>query len=132
MQFAEENRDSTVVILAGYAEEMERFFSEVNPGMKSRFANVIDFPDYTPDELVEITCLNCGKFYVSDAARVRMREIFEEVSKEKGFGNGRYARNLASKALGNKDARLHARIAAGETPAKEDLMTVEPEDVEPV
>jgi len=132
MQFAEENRDTTVVILAGYAEEMDRFFDEVNPGMRSRFANIIDFPDYTPDELVAIACLNCGDFMVSDTAKERMREVFEQASKEKGFGNGRYARNLAAKALGNKDRRLHGRVAAGDMPTKEELMTVEPEDVEPV
>ena len=53
LQVMENNRDDLVVILAGYADRMDRFF-ESNPGFRSRIAHHIDFPDYTPDELFRI------------------------------------------------------------------------------
>src|SRR4029450_2048420 len=54
LQVMENQRDDLVVILAGYADRMDTFFKS-NPGMSSRIAHHIDFPDYTPDELLAIT-----------------------------------------------------------------------------
>ncbi len=60
LQVMENNRDDLVVILAGYADRMDRFFSS-NPGFRSRIAHHIDFPDYGDEELLTIAAVHAGE-----------------------------------------------------------------------
>lgn len=129
VKLMDDNRDRVVVILAGYTNVMERFLS-TNPGLKSRFPNVIEFADYTADELVEI----CSSFYANGGyittqeARAKMRAVFESARNEPGFGNGRYARNLFERSLNNQAMRL----SSDSTLTREELTTIEASDIEEV
>ena len=75
LQFMEANREDLVVILAGYADRMDVFFRS-NPGMASRVAHHIDFPDFTLDELIQIAALMLDReqYRLSPAAEAAFRE----------------------------------------------------------
>lgn len=107
----EDNRDDLIVILAGYSKEMEEFL-ETNSGLKSRFPNIIDFPDYTAEELLEIGRLTAkSKGYVIDeAARKPLLDYFELVqsTRARDAGNGRLVRNKIEEAILNQSRRLVA------------------------
>ncbi|MFD0665327.1 AAA family ATPase [Thermocatellispora tengchongensis] len=127
---AEDDRDRLVIVLAGYAGEMDRFLA-TNPGLASRFNQRVAFPSYTPDELAQIAELlaeRAGDRF-DDAARQDLLEVFSVVCAERlidGLGNGRFARNLFERAAMRRDVRL----AAGPTPATAaDLTTITSEDV---
>lgn len=125
----DDNRDNLVVILAGYSDDMDKFL-EVNPGLKSRFANIIEFKDYTSEELLVIAdklFKNKG-YIITKEARDKMKAIFDEVQGTSDFGNGRYVRNLFEKAVRNQAVRLE-KI---DNLTKEDLMTIEKSDVSKV
>ncbi|MDS0526065.1 AAA family ATPase [Clostridium sp. SHJSY1] len=125
----DDNRENLVVILAGYSEDMDKFL-DVNPGLKSRFANIIEFKDYSAEELVkiaDITFKNKG-YAVSNKARGKMKLIFEEALKIDDFGNGRYVRNLFEKAVRNQAVRLEKV----ENLTKEDLIMIEADDISKV
>lgn len=100
VQEMENRRNSTVVVFAGYPEEMEDFFQR-NPGLKSRVPYMIRFDDYGPEELLAITRQEAEKrgFGLSEDAEGRIREICSSFMKDKGFGNGRFCRNLVENAL---------------------------------
>ena len=74
----EDYRDNLVVILAGYSDEMAEFL-KTNPGLKSRFPNVIDFEDYTPDEMYEIAKITAKSkgYRISEECRTPMLDVFE-------------------------------------------------------
>lgn len=105
----EDHRDSLVVIVAGYEEEMQRFI-ESNPGFKSRFNKYISFDDYRPDELIEIfiTIVNKNKYIASgeliELLRIKFLELYN--SRTKSFGNGRVVRNVFEKIIENQSNRL--------------------------
>lgn len=124
----ENQREDTVVIFAGYPDEMKEFI-ERNPGMKSRIANYVDFADYTVDELIDITKLVIKEFglKITDEAVSRLAPIFERARLTKGYGNGRYARKAAELARGN----LQCRVAdmGLESISMDDLTTILPEDI---
>ncbi|MDX9887516.1 MAG: CbbX protein, partial [Thauera sp.] len=103
----ENQRDDLVVILAGYAERMERFF-ESNPGMKSRIAHHVDFPDYSNDELGEIAQrMLAGWNYRFDAAA---RRTFDEYivlrRRHPHFANARSVRNALDRMRLRQALRL--------------------------
>ena len=125
----DDNRDNLVVILAGYSNDMDKFL-DTNPGLKSRFANIIEFKDYSVGDLLTIADkLFESKGYVIDEdARIKMKNIFEEVYKVSDFGNGRYVRNIFEKAIRNQAVRLEKF----ENLAKEDLITIKACDVSKV
>lgn len=101
VQEMENRRQDTIVIFAGYPDQMEDFLAK-NPGLKSRVPLHIDFPDYTPDELTEIACHMIRQDYrlkVSPDAREKIRDICKAAVKTPDFGNGRFCRNLVEKAV---------------------------------
>ncbi|WP_164880534.1 AAA family ATPase [Clostridium manihotivorum] len=122
----DDNRENLLVILAGYSEDMDNFL-EVNPGLKSRFANIIEFKDYSVEDLLNIADIvfkNKG-YVVTEKARNKMKVIFEEASAIADFGNGRYVRNLFEKTVRNQAVRLENI----ENLTKEHLVTIEEADV---
>ena len=105
----EDHRDDLIVILAGYTKEMKDFL-EANSGLKSRFANIIEFSDYTGEELMLISkSIAKGKDYViaEDALRP-LQDYFTLVQSrnDPNSGNGRLARNLVEDAILNQSKRL--------------------------
>ncbi|WP_134730628.1 right-handed parallel beta-helix repeat-containing protein [Amycolatopsis nivea] len=107
MKIMEDQRDSLVVIVAGYSEQMEQFLQS-NPGLASRFTRTIEFPNYSVDELVTITTGLTRKHYyeMTDDALAALREYFERVPKNSTFGNGRVARKLFEAMVNNQASRL--------------------------
>ena len=105
----EDDRDRLVVILAGYTDEM-RTFIESNPGLRSRFTRVIDFPDYSAEELQVIFLRLAEKnqyTLTTNAMRALRAKLAEAVaSKDRTFGNGRFARNLFERAIERQATRL--------------------------
>ena len=107
VQEMENRREDTVVILAGYPEEMNGLL-EWNPGMKSRIAFHVSFDDYTEHELLDITKLLAKErgMLLNKDAEEKLLSIYAEARLEKGFGNGRFARNLLEKAKFNQANRF--------------------------
>ncbi|QRP46398.1 right-handed parallel beta-helix repeat-containing protein [Amycolatopsis sp. FDAARGOS 1241] len=107
MKIMEDQRDSLVVIVAGYSEQMEQFLQS-NPGLASRFTRTIEFPNYSVDELVTITTGLTRKHYyeLTDDAIGALRAYFERVPKDSTFGNGRVARKLFEAMVNNQASRL--------------------------
>ena len=107
----EDHRDDLVVILAGYTKEMQLFLS-ANSGLASRFPNQIEFPDYTGEELYQITLLQAkGKGYALDeGCRAPLTAWYARKQAEDAAtnGNGRMARNALEKAILNQSRRLIA------------------------
>ena len=107
VQEMENRREDTIVILAGYPEEMNGLL-EWNPGMKSRIAFHVSFDDYTENELLDITKLLAKErgMLLDKDAEEKLLSIYAEARLDKGFGNGRFARNLLEKAKLNQANRF--------------------------
>lgn len=101
----EDKRDNLVVVLAGYAKEMEEFLT-ANSGLRSRFSNIIEFKDYTGDELYQIACnIAKGKDYVIDeSCKEALMKYLTKRNILEG-GNGRLARNVVEKAMIHQSMR---------------------------
>lgn len=104
LKFMEDNRGDIVVIVAGYPKEMQGFL-DANPGLRSRFDVVIDFPDYATDELGQIFDLYLEQYELTLTvdARKKMITYVNSLPRGRGFGNGRAMRNLF-----NEVVRRHA------------------------
>lgn len=123
----EDHRDDLVVILAGYSFEMEEFLT-ANSGLRSRFPNIIEFPDYTAQELLDITkSIVKGKGYRLDPACDKLLLDYYQKMQEQGDprtnGNGRMARNKVEEAVLNCSRR---NVKAPED--QRDLELLLPED----
>jgi probable Rubsico expression protein CbbX len=128
LQVMETQRDDLVVILAGYADRMERFFTS-NPGFRSRIAHHIDFPDYEEMELASIAdlMLEQHNYRLSDEARAALTRYITLRKQQPLFSNARSIRNAldrarlrqANRLVGDLDRDLTAR----------DLMTIEAADI---
>ncbi|MBU2581463.1 MAG: CbbX protein [Alphaproteobacteria bacterium] len=107
LQVMENNRDDLVVILAGYADRMDKFFSS-NPGFRSRIAHHIDFPDYTDDELFTISegMLGEQNYKFTPDAEAAMREYIEHRRAQSHFANARSMRNALDRARLRQANRL--------------------------
>ena len=124
----EDHRDELVVIVAGYDGPMENFIHS-NPGLESRFNKYIRFPDYNGPELMAMFRLQCEKngYSLPPETEKAAGELFERLYEERdeNFGNGRTVRNLFEDAV----SRQADRIAALESPGREELMALLPEDL---
>jgi predicted AAA+ superfamily ATPase len=121
----EDGRDKLVVIVAGYTHPMVVFMAQ-NPGLSSRFKTVIEFDDYTDDELVHILTklASAADYDISREAEMTFRGILAGTARTQAFGNGRFARNLLEEAIGR-----HAwRLQDVEDPTREQLRELKAED----
>ncbi|MBT9596937.1 MAG: CbbX protein, partial [Vitreoscilla sp.] len=128
LQVMENQRDDLVVILAGYKDRMDTFFQS-NPGMSSRIAHHLDFPDYAVDELVQIAqrMLDGQHYRLADGADEVLRRYVERRIAQPHFANARSVRNALDRARLRQASRLFAdrdRVL-GEA----DLTTITPADL---
>ena len=125
----EDHRDDLIVIVAGYTGPMERFLSS-NPGLASRFNKYFYFPDYTGEQLMAIFRIQCKKngYVLTPEAEEAAIALFNELYEERGenFGNGRDVRNCFEDMV----VRQANRLAAMDSPSKEDLQAGLPEDLQ--
>ncbi|MFI9274614.1 right-handed parallel beta-helix repeat-containing protein [Kitasatospora sp. NPDC052896] len=107
MKLMEDHRDEIVVIVAGYSAQMDQFLAS-NPGMASRFARTVEFPNYSPAELVTIVQGLCDKhYYEPDGdALAALHRYFDDVPKSATFGNGRVARQVFEEMINHQASRL--------------------------
>ena len=128
---AEDNRESLIIILAGYEKQMESFLAS-NPGLASRFATRLKFPSYSPAEmmaLAESALDRRGEVLDPDARPVMWRTL-EEVGRRRiadDLGNGRFVRSLLEKAGQARDVRVMTGAAE---PAPQDLVTIRGGDLD--
>jgi probable Rubsico expression protein CbbX len=127
LQVMEGQREDLTVILAGYKDRMDTFFQS-NPGMSSRIAHHIDFPDYSLDELAGIGDLMMAEagYRLSGPAAATFRDYLERRLGQPRFANARSVRNALERARLRHASRLLAQPPAALT--KDDLMRLEPED----
>ena len=128
LQVMENQRDDLVVILAGYADRMETFFRS-NPGLSSRIAHHLDFPDYLPEELEGIAerMLETMQYRLSPSAVAALHEYIPLRMKQPHFANARSIRNALDRARLRQANRLFAQ--KGRQLDRDALMTIEGEDL---
>jgi probable Rubsico expression protein CbbX len=128
LQVMENNRDDLVVILAGYKDRMDKFFHS-NPGMRSRIAHHIDFPDYSADELVAIAklMLAAQSYRFSAECEQAFHEYIGIRMTLEHFANARSVRNALDRARLRQANRLFGSGKKNLT--KTDLMTLEADDI---
>jgi stage V sporulation protein K len=123
----EDNKDSLIVVLAGYQDEMDSFI-ETNPGLRSRFPIHLDFPDYSTGELMEIAgmMLQHKQYHMNEAAREELRRVIEiRALRHRHSGNARLVRNIVEKAIRRQAVRL---VSKADT-TRDELMTITREDI---
>lgn len=127
VKLMDDNRDKLVVILAGYTKEMGEFL-EVNSGLVSRFPNIIEFKDYTVDELIKIAYKMYEKngYKLTDEAIWKLQVILCTAKQDTRFGNGRFVRNVFERSLNNQALRLSKE----QNMNAESLMSILPEDLD--
>jgi len=136
IKLVEDFRTDLVVVLAGYSKEMEKLL-DTNPGLRSRFPTVLEFNDYSPEELLEIAdqMLLQDVMVLSPEAGERLRQVLQRVVDDPGCqggdarasGNGRAVRNILERAKRAQAVRLQQR-APGRRCSQEELCTLVPED----
>ncbi|MEK7863904.1 MAG: AAA family ATPase, partial [Chloroflexota bacterium] len=128
LQVMEKERDDLVVVLAGYRDRIERFF-QTNPGMRSRVAHHLDFPDYSAQELVAIAKLMLAeqRYRLSPDGEQALLEYIPLRMSQPHFANARSIRNALDRARLRQAGRLFERAGRGLT--RDDLMTIEGDDI---
>lgn len=128
LQIMENQRDDLVVILAGYKDRMDTFFQS-NPGMRSRIAHHIDFPDYSDDELMQIALqMLAGQHYRLDCSGNEcLRRYIALRKRQPHFANARSLRNALDRARLRQASRLFAQPDA--RLSRDALMTLTEEDI---
>jgi probable Rubsico expression protein CbbX len=128
LQVMENQRDDVVVILAGYKDRMDTFFQS-NPGMSSRIAHHLDFPDYSEGELLQIAnkMLDAQNYHFGDGAREVFAEYLERRIVQPHFANARSVRNALDRARLRQASRLFADRDRVLT--QDDLLTIAAADI---
>ena len=128
LQVMEDHRDDLVVVLAGYKDRMDTFFRS-NPGMASRIAHHIDFPDYSADELFRISEMMASTMHYrfDEDGRAAMREYIALRMTQPRFSNARSIRNGIDRARLRQANRLFA--GRGELLGRAALETITAEDI---
>jgi probable Rubsico expression protein CbbX len=130
LQVMENERERLVVILAGYKDRMDDFF-RLNPGMSSRIAHHIEFPDYTVDELLGIAQLMLDResYVFTPDAEQAFREYLDRRLRRPRFAHGRSVRNAIERARLRHANRIYELARDGEQPSLEDLVRIEAQDI---
>jgi probable Rubsico expression protein CbbX len=128
LQVMENQRDELVVILAGYKEPMDKFY-ESNPGLSSRIANHIDFPDYTVDELVQIAklMLQDQQYQLTPDAEIAFTRYIEKRKQKPLFANARSIKNALDRARMRQANRIFD--SRGQVLTKKELVNIEASDI---
>jgi probable Rubsico expression protein CbbX len=128
LQVMENQRDDLVVVLAGYKEPMDKFY-ESNPGLSSRIANHIDFPDYTVDELVKIAklMLEDQQYQLTPDAEVALRDYITKRKEKPLFANARSVKNALDRARMRQANRIFD--SRGQVLTKKELVNLEASDI---
>ena len=128
LQVMENQRDELVVILAGYKEPMDKFY-ESNPGLSSRIANHIDFPDYTTEELLKIAklMLEEQQYQLTPDAEVALESYIQKRKEKPLFANARSVKNALDRARMRQANRIFD--SRGQVLTKKELVNLEAEDI---
>jgi probable Rubsico expression protein CbbX len=130
LQVMENQRENLVVILAGYKDRMDDFF-RLNPGMSSRVAHHIDFPDYTIDELMAIAqlMLEAESYEFSGDAEQAFRAYLERRVQQPRFAHARSVRNAIERARLRHANRVYEEMKDGHPPGRDDLVRIDAQDI---
>src|SRR3977135_3874303 len=130
LQGMENERERLVVVLGGYKDRMDDFF-RLNPGMSSRVAHHIDFPDYTIDELLAIArlMLDAETYEFSPEAADAFREYLERRLRQPRFAHARSVRNAIERGRLRHANRVYDAARAGQAPTFEELVRIEAQDI---
>ena len=128
LQVMENQRDDLVVILAGYKEPMDKFY-ESNPGLSSRIANHIDFPDYTVEELLKIAkiMLDEQQYQLTPDAEIALGHYIQKRKEKPLFANARSVKNALDRARMRQANRIFD--SRGQVLTKKELVNLEPDDI---
>jgi hypothetical protein len=124
----ENQREDLVVILAGYKEPMDKFY-ESNPGLSSRIANHIDFPDYTTEELLKISkmMLEEQQYQLTSTAETALTDYISLRKDRPLFANARSVKNALDRARMRQANRIFD--SRGQILTKKELVNIEAEDI---
>lgn len=128
LQVMENQRDDLVVILAGYKEPMDKFYQS-NPGLSSRIANHIDFPDYTVDELLKIAkiMLDEQQYQLTPQAQDALGKYIQRRKEKPLFANARSVKNALDRARMRQANRIFD--SRGQVLTKKELVNLEADDI---
>ena len=128
LQVMENQRDDLVVILAGYKEPMDKFY-ESNPGLSSRIANHIDFPDYTVEELLKISklMLEEQQYQLTPDAEIALESYIQKRKEKPLFANARSVKNALDRARMRQANRIFD--SRGQVLTKKELVNLEASDI---
>ena len=128
LQVMENQRDDLVVILAGYKDPMDRFY-ESNPGLSSRIANHIDFPDYTVEELIQIAkmMLDDQQYRLTSDAEIALKEYIKKRKEKPLFANARSVKNALDRARMRQANRIFD--SREQVVTKKELIDIESQDI---
>ena len=128
LQVMENQRDELVVILAGYKEPMDKFY-ESNPGLSSRIANHIDFPDYSVEELLTIAkmMLEEQQYQLTPQAEVALTDYIARRKQKPLFANARSIKNALDRARMRQANRIFD--SRGQVLTKKELVNIEADDI---
>ena len=128
LQVMENQREDLVVILAGYKEPMDKFY-ESNPGLSSRIANHIDFPDYTVKELLEISriMLEEQQYQLTSEAEDALSQYITKRKEKPLFANARSVKNALDRARMRQANRIFD--SRGQILTKKELVNIEADDI---